>query len=428
MENSALINAKNVFFYTRDKKSVREQNISSWVPELPAFEHGIMEGRVVIGHQLWTSKVPDSGHERWVELELEGGNLGNISRTLLTFLSYFIGTGSLAQTTAQDLNTELFEGRGAGEGLILKLPSTPLNPSTPINLSLSSQAEPQLGFPQGISSQAESTPSNSRNHNTIQDHRHYDKPTSLLISSNSTDLGQSMPIVDALYNEDKFQVEDKLSRQIKLPCQNASRLDQQNHYDGNEQDEPHINSEFDDFSRRRKINSTTGNSDEESKNNACNPMVLSECSTRIRALSSQLGSLLRVNTPEGNVRAEKKLCHLVLPKDRIKIWKNKADSSVCQVLLGDEINGVHGCRTRKKKNINITELKKWLEVGKPFEEDDEILAFKKAKETEARKNGKSVGEIIKTRSAGTRGNNTINEGKYTPVEMLHPGRESKIHL
>ncbi|PKK77767.1 hypothetical protein RhiirC2_731351, partial [Rhizophagus irregularis] len=94
---------------------------------------------------------------------------------------------------------------------------------------------------------------NSRNHNTIQDHRHYDKPTSLLISSNSTDLGQSMPIVDALYNEDKFQVEDKLSRQVKLPCQNASRLDQQNHYDGNQQDEPHINSEFDDFSRRRKI-------------------------------------------------------------------------------------------------------------------------------------------------------------------------------
>ncbi|CAB5216138.1 unnamed protein product [Rhizophagus irregularis] len=140
---------------------------------------------------------------------------------------------------------------------------------------------------------------NSRNHNTIQDHRHYDKPTSLLISSNSTDLGQSMPIVDALYNEDKFQVEDKLSRQIKLPCQNASRLDQQNHYDGNEQDEPHINSEFDDFSRRRKIvqimfrtsirsgicvkikEFDNWKSDEESKNNTCNPMVLSECSTTV---------------------------------------------------------------------------------------------------------------------------------------------------
>ncbi|CAB5362626.1 unnamed protein product [Rhizophagus irregularis] len=191
---------------------------------------------------------------------------------------------------------------------------------------------------------------NSRNHNTIQDHRHYDKPTSLLISSNSTDLGQSMPIVDALYNEDKFQVEDKLSRQIKLPCQNASRLDQQNHYDGNEQDEPHINSEFDDFSRRRKIvqimfrtsirsgicvkikEFDNWKSDEESKNNTCNPMVLSECSTRIRALSSQLGLLLRVNTSEGNVRAEKKLCHLVLPNDRIKIWK--ADSSVCQSVTG----------------------------------------------------------------------------------------------
>ncbi|CAB5373868.1 unnamed protein product [Rhizophagus irregularis] len=100
------------------------------------------------------------------------------------------------------------------------------------------------------------------------------------------------------------------------------------------------------------------NSDEESKNNACNPMVLSECSTRIRALSSQLGSLLRVNTPEGNVRAEKKLCHLVLPNDRIKIWKNKADSSVCQVLLGDEINGVHGCRS----NLPITTFAKFMIV------------------------------------------------------------------
>ncbi|PKY60372.1 hypothetical protein RhiirA4_484001, partial [Rhizophagus irregularis] len=46
-----------------------EQNISSWVPELSAFEHGTMEGR----------EVPDSGHERWVGLELiEGGNLGNV--------------------------------------------------------------------------------------------------------------------------------------------------------------------------------------------------------------------------------------------------------------------------------------------------------------------------------------------------------------
>ncbi|PKY53726.1 hypothetical protein RhiirA4_472091 [Rhizophagus irregularis] len=35
-------------------------------------------GRVFIGHQLWTSEVPGSGHERWVGLELEGGNLGNV--------------------------------------------------------------------------------------------------------------------------------------------------------------------------------------------------------------------------------------------------------------------------------------------------------------------------------------------------------------
>ncbi|CAB5216139.1 unnamed protein product [Rhizophagus irregularis] len=49
-----------------------------------------IERRVFIGHHLWTSKVPDSGHERY---------------------------------------------------------------------RLLGQAEPQLGFPQGISSQAESTPS-----------------------------------------------------------------------------------------------------------------------------------------------------------------------------------------------------------------------------------------------------------------------------
>ena len=28
-----------------------------------------------------------------------------------------------------------------------------------------------------------------------------------------------------------------------------------------------------------------------------------------------------------------------------------------------------------KKNINITELKKWLEAGEPFEEDDEVLGI-----------------------------------------------------
>ncbi|CAB5373872.1 unnamed protein product [Rhizophagus irregularis] len=51
------------------------------------------------------------------------------------------------------------KGTGSLDRNLTLVPSTPLNPSTPINLSLSSQAEPQLGFPQGISSQAESTPS-----------------------------------------------------------------------------------------------------------------------------------------------------------------------------------------------------------------------------------------------------------------------------
>ena len=32
-------------------------------------------------------------------------------------------------------------------------------------------------------------------------------------------------------------------------------------------------------------------------------------------------------------------------------------------------------RDLAKKNINISELKKWLEAGEPFEEDDEVLGI-----------------------------------------------------
>ncbi|GES96904.1 hypothetical protein GLOIN_2v1470429 [Rhizophagus clarus] len=58
---------------------------------------------------------------------------------------------------------------------------------------------------------------------------------------------------------------------------------------------------------------------------------------KIRALSSQLGPLLRVNTPEGFVQAGRKACHLVLPNDQPKEWKNADNASICQALPSDEI-------------------------------------------------------------------------------------------
>src|SRR5688572_16484874 len=54
-----------------------------------------------------------------------------------------------------------------------------------------------------------------------------------------------------IYHEDGFRGGDELSRQIKLPCQNASQLDRQNHYDGSEPGKPPINSEFDDLGGKR---------------------------------------------------------------------------------------------------------------------------------------------------------------------------------
>ncbi|RGB42573.1 hypothetical protein C1646_750752 [Rhizophagus diaphanus] len=56
------------------------------------------------------------------------------------------------------------------------------------------------------------------------------------------------------------------------------------------------------------------------------------------------------------------------------------------------------------------------EAGEPFEEDDEVLAFKEYKEIEARKNGvnfESVGEVIRTKSAD---------------KMIKPGRLAHLIL
>ncbi|RIA98280.1 hypothetical protein C1645_813010 [Glomus cerebriforme] len=174
---------------------------------------------------------------------------------------------------------------------------------------------------------------NSENHNAIRDREHYSKSTFLSTSSNSNDLKHSMPLVGALYNEDKFRVEDKLPRQVKLPCQNANHLMQQIHYDGTELAKS--------FKNRSELHQQLKNSEEESKNNTGTRMVHPACSRNIQALSLQLGQLLRVNSLEGNTRAEKKLCHFVLPNDRPKSWKNEGNTSVCQVSASNEIDEVH---------------------------------------------------------------------------------------
>ncbi|GBB84370.1 hypothetical protein RclHR1_00110003 [Rhizophagus clarus] len=172
-----------------------------------------------------------------------------------------------------------------------------------------------------------------------------------------------MPILGTLRKEDGFRGSDELSRQVELPCQNASHLDRQNQYDGSGPTKPPINSEFNDFCGRREdytnhvwgigsqwdsnvrdIHQQLENSKRESKIISDTQTVLSECSEKIQALSSQLGPLLRVNTPEGNARAGRKTCHLVLPNDRPKRWRNADDASVCQVLPSDGIDGVHGHR------------------------------------------------------------------------------------
>ncbi|RIA83650.1 hypothetical protein C1645_742911 [Glomus cerebriforme] len=172
-----------------------------------------------------------------------------------------------------------------------------------------------------------------------------------------------MPLVGTLYNEDGFRGGDELSRQVELPCQNASQLDRQNHYDGCEPFQPPINGEFDDFGGRREdytnhVRSISPqwendasdtkkqqvNSDGESKQNTGTPMVHSECSSRIQGLSIQLGPLLRVDTLEGNARKRKQPCHLVLPDDRPKIWRLKDDTSVCQVSASDGFDEGHGHR------------------------------------------------------------------------------------
>ncbi|CAB4440547.1 unnamed protein product [Rhizophagus irregularis] len=62
------------------------------------------------------------------------------------------------------------------------------------------------------------------------------------------------------------------------------------------------------------------------------------------------------------------------------------------------------------KNL-LTALKEWEEAGEPFEDDDEVLAFIEYKESKAYKNGErpgSLGEILRTNSAGAGGRNSLN--------------------
>ncbi|GBB94629.1 hypothetical protein RclHR1_23910001 [Rhizophagus clarus] len=201
---------------------------------------------------------------------------------------------------------------------------------------------------------------NSSNRNTIQDCGHYGKPTFLPTGSNGDVLGRSIPLVGTLYNKDGFRGGDELSRQVKLPYQNARQFNRQNYYDGCKLLQLPINGEFDDFGRRREdytnhvqsispqwennvsdTNNQRVNSDRESKQNTSTPIVHPECLARIRGLSIQLVPLLRVNTPEGNAR-KKEPCHLVLPDDRPKISSFKDDASICQVSVSDGYDEENG--------------------------------------------------------------------------------------
>jgi hypothetical protein len=170
----------------------------------------------------------------------------------------------------------------------------------------------------------------------------------------------SVPIVSTLCNKKKF-LEDELSQQIKIPCQDASYLNQQNQYNGIELAKLPINSEFNNFGERKEnytnhiwsISSQWGTivkdiqqqseyNDRESKHNTGTPIVYYEFSNRIQSLFSQLGLLLRVNTPDSNAQVKKKPCHFILPNNQPKIWKNKNNISLCQVFPNDKNNEEHG--------------------------------------------------------------------------------------
>jgi len=203
----------------------------------------------------------------------------------------------------------------------------------------------------------------SGNRNAVRDRGYYGDPTVLSSSSHSNGVGRSVSAMDTLYHENGFRGGDELSRQVKLPWQNASQLVRQNHYDGIEQDLLPINNKFNDFSGKRGDNpvhvrgissqwETIGqhvqqqhaNSDEENRKNTGIQMVDLSCSDRIRGLSPSLGQLLRVYTLESIAWDEKKPCHLVLPDNRPKIRKNEDNASMWQVSASDEKNEILGYR------------------------------------------------------------------------------------
>ncbi|RIA82489.1 hypothetical protein C1645_743748 [Glomus cerebriforme] len=188
----------------------------------------------------------------------------------------------------------------------------------------------------------------SENRNTVRDRGYYGDPTVLSPSSHGNGVGRIVSAMDTLSHENGFRGGDELSRQVKLPWQNASQLDRQNQHDGNGEVFPHINSKFNDFGGRRGDNTVhvrdISSRGEENKNNTGIQMVASACSDRIRELSLSLGQLLRDDTLESITWDEKKPCHLVLPDDRPKIQKNEDNASMWQLSASDEKDGIHGYR------------------------------------------------------------------------------------
>ncbi|PKY44264.1 hypothetical protein RhiirA4_418895 [Rhizophagus irregularis] len=92
------------------------------------------------------------------------------------------------------------------------------------------------------------------NRNAVQDHGYYGDSTILSPSSHDNGVGRSVSAMDTLSHENGFQGWDELSRQDKLPWQNASQLDQQNRNDGSGEVFPPINSKFNDFGGRKGDN------------------------------------------------------------------------------------------------------------------------------------------------------------------------------
>ncbi|CAB4471247.1 hypothetical protein RhiirA5_410473 [Rhizophagus irregularis] len=83
-------------------------------------------------------------------------------------------------------------------------------------------------------------------------------------------------------------------------------------------------------------------------------------------------------------------------------------------------------RESARKAFDIPKLKKWLEDGAPYEEEEEALVYREYKEREARKNDGSAGEVGEG-SVGAIRCNYNNGGKQAngTAHRTYPNNEPK---